>query len=140
MAAELTRSYDADVRRVQDMFEAWRDTSRRGDPVPDALWRAAVSLCSNRTGNEVAKALNIKPARLYNKIIQLRGESVEVEEMGPEPESEIPSVSEDESVYHWWITHGDLRIEIFYTGEGKPPFIPLLKWEALINAYNKWVE
>ena len=47
------------LEEVSELFNRWRHDRRRRDPIPDALWRAAVSLTDAHSVNVVARYLCI---------------------------------------------------------------------------------
>mgnify|MGYP001071814310 CR=1 FL=1 len=47
------------LEEVHDLFERWRRGKKRRDPIPETLWRAAVSLTEVYSVNEVARYLHL---------------------------------------------------------------------------------
>jgi hypothetical protein len=47
------------LEQVYKLFSAWRQTKKRRDPIPDALWKAAVSLTGRHSIHEVARSLHL---------------------------------------------------------------------------------
>jgi hypothetical protein len=58
------------LEEVRELFDRWRQGKRRRDPVPPALWKAAVSLTNAHSVNEVARHLHLNhtdlKARAHN--------------------------------------------------------------------------
>ena len=55
------------LEEVRELFDGWRHGRRRRDPIPDALWRAAASLTSARSINEVARYLHLNHTDLKTR-------------------------------------------------------------------------
>lgn len=49
---------------AQELFDQWRQTKKRRGPIPDTLWRAAVSLTEAYSVNEVARYLHLSHKHL----------------------------------------------------------------------------
>lgn len=47
------------LEEVRELFDGWRRDRKRRDPIPQALWKAAVSLTGARSINEVARYLHL---------------------------------------------------------------------------------
>jgi hypothetical protein len=47
------------LEQVHELFSEWRQTKKRRDPIPDALWKAAVSLTEGHSIHEVARCLHL---------------------------------------------------------------------------------
>jgi len=50
----------ADVTSVLDLFLDWRSTRKRGVPIPDALWSAAVGIARRHGLTEISRALSVE--------------------------------------------------------------------------------
>ena len=70
--------------KVRADFERWRQerTSRR-EPIPNALWTKAASLCNRYSVSQVAKALRLNATRLKERVEETH-ETAEVVETTPE--------------------------------------------------------
>jgi hypothetical protein len=44
---------------VQDLFDRWREKRKHRDPIPPALWEAAISLTSSHSVYRIAKRLRL---------------------------------------------------------------------------------
>ncbi len=54
---------------VQKQFEIWRKTRRRRSRIPEELWQAAISLCTNdKSIYEISKALRLSQTRLKERV------------------------------------------------------------------------
>jgi hypothetical protein len=47
------------LEQVRDLFDRWRHDRRGRDPIPDALWKAAVSLTDVHSVNVAARYLHL---------------------------------------------------------------------------------
>lgn len=47
------------LEEVRELFDQWRQTKKRRHPIPDALWKAAVSLTDRHSIHEVARYLHL---------------------------------------------------------------------------------
>ncbi len=47
------------MEAVQELFDRWREKRKHRDPIPPALWEAAVSLTSSHSVYKVAKRLRL---------------------------------------------------------------------------------
>ncbi len=47
------------LEQVHRLFSEWRQTKKRRDPIPETLWKAAVSLTEVRSIHEVARHLHL---------------------------------------------------------------------------------
>jgi len=47
------------LEEVRELFDQWRQTKKRRDAIPDALWKAAVSLTDRHSVHEVARCLHL---------------------------------------------------------------------------------
>ncbi len=47
------------LEEVRELFDRWRHDRRRGDPIPDTLWKAAASLTDAHSVNVAAKCLHL---------------------------------------------------------------------------------
>jgi hypothetical protein len=52
-------TYHPTLEEVRKRFDGWRRDRRGRDPIPEALWKAAVSLTGARSINEVARRLHL---------------------------------------------------------------------------------
>jgi hypothetical protein len=48
------------VNSVCDLFQEWRRTKKRGAPIPDALWKAAVGVARKHGLAEASRVLSIE--------------------------------------------------------------------------------
>lgn len=58
VAAKKENNY-ATLEQVHTLFSEWRQTKKRRDPIPETLWRAAVSLTEVHSVNEIARHLHL---------------------------------------------------------------------------------
>lgn len=60
------------LEEVHQLFEQWRSQKRRRDPIPTALWKAAVALSTKHSINEISRQLRLSytelKARANNRI------------------------------------------------------------------------
>ena len=56
------------LEEVQWFFEQWRCNKRRGDRIPAALWKAAVSLSGRHSTNKISKLLHLNHTALRDCI------------------------------------------------------------------------
>jgi hypothetical protein len=61
-------TFAAAVGRVQPVLAAWRRRRKHREPVPEALWRAMVTLARDYGLNPVAHALNVNYAALQRHL------------------------------------------------------------------------
>lgn len=47
------------LERVRELFDRWRRDKGRREPIPDTLWKAAVSLTEAHSVNQVARYLHL---------------------------------------------------------------------------------
>ena len=52
------------LEEVQELFDQWRKTKKRRDPIPAALWQAAVSLTTQYSIHQVCQRFHLS----YNKL------------------------------------------------------------------------
>ena len=52
------------LEEAKALFEQWRKEKRRRDPIPPALWKAAVALATKHSINEISKHLHLS----YNEL------------------------------------------------------------------------
>jgi|SRR5271157_280065 len=55
------------LEEVRELFDEWRRDRRRRDPIPQALWGAAVSLTGARSINEVVRYLHLNHTDLKKR-------------------------------------------------------------------------
>jgi hypothetical protein len=48
------------MEAVQELFDHWREKRKHRDPIPPALWEAAISLTSSHSVYRVAKRLRLQ--------------------------------------------------------------------------------
>jgi hypothetical protein len=56
------------LAEVEKRFRAWRDTRRRGEKIPQDLWRAAVNLAGRYTFDQIAFTLKVHRGRLEKRV------------------------------------------------------------------------
>jgi hypothetical protein len=56
--AKRTQSSPA-LKHVQELFERWRRQKKRRDPIPQALWNAAVSLTDRYSVHRISRQLRL---------------------------------------------------------------------------------
>lgn len=57
--------------KVLKAFNHWRMTRTKHGPIPEELWKAAVSLCTKYTVSRVAQELRLGYADLRKRVIQI---------------------------------------------------------------------
>lgn len=55
------------LEEVHELFERWRKGRRGRDPIPEALWEAAVSLTDGYPVNKIARRLHLNHNDLKNR-------------------------------------------------------------------------
>lgn len=65
------------LAETERRFGAWREGRRRGQRIPQELWRAAVDLVGRYSLEHVAERLRLNYRRLENRVEARRGEGVE---------------------------------------------------------------
>ena len=60
---------------VQRRFQYWRKVRKKRNPLPEKLWNAAVTLCSEYTVHQVAEALQLNHTALSRRTAASRDES-----------------------------------------------------------------
>lgn len=60
MIPQESSALPADVTSVLDLFLDWRSTRKRGVPIPDALWSAAVGIARRHGLTEISRALSVE--------------------------------------------------------------------------------
>jgi hypothetical protein len=55
-------------KSVQKQFEVWRKTRTRRSPIPEHLWKSAVSLAQDNSLYTVSKALHLNYAALKQRV------------------------------------------------------------------------
>ncbi|MFC1816476.1 hypothetical protein ACFL0M_11205 [Thermodesulfobacteriota bacterium] len=60
------------LEQVQDQFEHWRRTRRKRRGIPDALWKAAVSLFPEHSVCQISKALRLNYTDLKHRVYAQR--------------------------------------------------------------------
>lgn len=55
------------LEEVRERFDGWRRDRRSRDPIPEVLWKAAVSLTGARSINEVARYLHLNHTDLKTR-------------------------------------------------------------------------
>lgn len=60
MIPQESSALPADVTSVLDLFLDWRSTRKRGVPIPDALWSAAVGIARKHGLTEISRALSVE--------------------------------------------------------------------------------
>ena len=53
---------------VAEQFRAWRDSRRRGEKIPLALWQRAVALCGQYSLETIATSLGVDLGRLEKRV------------------------------------------------------------------------
>jgi hypothetical protein len=54
---------------VQKQFESWRKTRRHRSRIPEELWHAAISLCTNdKSISKISKALHLSQTKLKERV------------------------------------------------------------------------
>ena len=56
------------MEAVQDLFDRWREKRKHRDPIPPALWEAAVSLTSSHSVYRIAKRLRLHYINLKARV------------------------------------------------------------------------
>ena len=56
------------LKKVQEQFEAWRQSRVKRSAIPDALWQAAVNLCQEHTISKVSSTLRLNYAELKHRV------------------------------------------------------------------------
>jgi hypothetical protein len=56
------------IEEIQEQFILWRNNRRRREPVPDALWEAAVSLAEDYSIGHICKVLGLNHRQFKRKI------------------------------------------------------------------------
>jgi hypothetical protein len=59
MLPARTQKAHPTLEEAKVLFEQWRKDKRRRDPIPPALWEAAVALATKHSINEVSKHLHL---------------------------------------------------------------------------------
>ncbi len=59
MVPAKRRNVRPTLEAVQELFDRWRKDKRGRDPIPDALWEAAVLLSAKHSINEISKQLRL---------------------------------------------------------------------------------
>jgi hypothetical protein len=72
LPARRKKSHPA-FEEVQALFERWRKEKSGRDPIPPALWDAAVSLTDEHTVNRVARFLHLNHTELKSRSTLCRG-------------------------------------------------------------------
>ena len=65
------------LAEAERRFGAWREGRRRGQRIPQELWRAAVDLVGRYSLEQVAERLRLNDRRLENRVEARRREGVE---------------------------------------------------------------
>ena len=56
------------LAEVEKRFRAWRGTRRRGEKIPQELWRAAADLAGRYTFDQIAYTLKVHRGRLEKRV------------------------------------------------------------------------
>lgn len=57
------------LEEVRGLFERWRREKRRRDPIPPALWEAAVALTRKHSMNEISRRLRLSYNELKSRAV-----------------------------------------------------------------------
>lgn len=55
---------------VRQQFKAWRQTRKKGTPIPSALWEGAASLGDNYSLNHIARTLRLDYTKLKVRVLR----------------------------------------------------------------------
>jgi hypothetical protein len=55
------------LEQVHELFERWRKSKTGRDPIPESLWKAAVSLTDGYSVNKIARRLRVNHNDLKNR-------------------------------------------------------------------------
>lgn len=92
MVPQERNALPADVRSVLDLFLDWRSTRKRGVPIPDALWSAAVGVARKHGLTKTSRSLSIEYGVLKRKLeAEDAGQTTEFVELKalPLPEASV---------------------------------------------------
>ena len=64
MLPARTQKLHPTLEEVHQLFEQWRSQKRRRDPIPPALWKAAVALSTKHSINEISRHLRLSYTEL----------------------------------------------------------------------------
>jgi len=64
MVPAKRRNVQPTLDGVHELFDQWRKNKRRRDPIPAALWQAAVSLAAQYSINQICRRLRLS----YNEL------------------------------------------------------------------------
>ena len=56
------------LEKVQEQFEAWRQSRVKRSAIPDALWHAAINLCQEHPISKVSSTLRLNYAELKYRV------------------------------------------------------------------------
>ena len=56
------------LEKVQEQFEAWRQSRIKRSAIPDVLWQAAVNLCQEHPISKVSSTLRLNYAELKHRV------------------------------------------------------------------------
>jgi hypothetical protein len=59
MVPAKRRNVQPTLEAVQELFDRWRKDKRGRDPIPEALWEAAILLSTKHSINEISKQLRL---------------------------------------------------------------------------------
>lgn len=68
MLPARTQKTHPTLEEVHQLFEQWRSQKRRRDPIPPALWKAAVALSAKHSINEISKHLHLSYTKLKARV------------------------------------------------------------------------
>ena len=63
LPARTQKTYPT-LEETKALFEQWRKEKRRRDPIPPALWKAAIALATKHSINEISKHLHLSYTEL----------------------------------------------------------------------------
>ena len=112
-------SHSLTLEEVQKQFDAWRKTRAHRTPIPDQLWKAAVSLARSHSVSKVSKTLRVHYTELQKRV----NPEVSVK-TAPDPpaapinfvEYPMPMDHKSECLVEMENHHGD-KMRIFLSGE-----------------------
>jgi hypothetical protein len=56
------------LQQVSNLFESWRKTRQKRQPIPEQLWQAAISLSENHSIHQICKTLHLDHSKLKKRI------------------------------------------------------------------------
>ena len=80
MSTEMKQAVPEAIERARAELELWRGQRRRGERIPESVWRSAVGAASRHGVHQVSRALGLDYLRLKRRVEEAtrRGSGAEV--------------------------------------------------------------